>query len=84
MCVASPAAAHTPVAIGVRIWSGQTQKRKQSFASSVVSIITLTLYCGWLHVLLALFVSSAFSRLALAVTIGLLSTVLLPAKPVLW
>ena len=71
--------------IGVRIWSdGKTKDTKQGLASGVVSFVTLTLYTGWLHVLLGLLIWSAFSRVALAITILILSTVMLPPKPVLW
>ena len=77
---------HPPPPVGVRIWSdGRTKDSAQSLASSVVSIVTLTLYTGWLHILLALLVASVVSRgIALAVTLAILGTVFLPAKPVLW
>jgi len=74
-----------PAPVGVRVWSdGKTKDSKQSMLSSFVSFATLTLYSGWLHVLLALFIGSFFSRVVLAILIAIVSTVLLPPKPILW
>ena len=39
---------------------------------------------GWLHVLLGLLLASFFSRTALLILLLLFSTLLLPARPVLW
>lgn len=71
--------------VGIRIYAdGQTKDSKMSFFENVVAVTTLLLYTGWIHIVLALVVSSFFSRVALAITIALFSTLLLPAKPVLW
>lgn len=45
---------------------------------------TLTLYVGWLNVLLALMVASFYSRWALLALVLVFSTLWMPAKPVLW
>ena len=37
-----------------------------------------------MHILLGLMLASFFSRTALLILVGLFSTVLLPARPVLW
>ncbi|KAG1673426.1 hypothetical protein FOA52_002191 [Chlamydomonas sp. UWO 241] len=47
-------------------------------------MITLTLYTGWLHILLAMLIGSLFSKICFGVTVLLFSTLLLPPKPVLW
>ena len=39
---------------------------------------------GWMHILIGLFLSSFFSRGALLVFAGIMSTLLLPPRPVLW
>ncbi|KAG2439722.1 hypothetical protein HYH02_010600 [Chlamydomonas schloesseri] len=69
----------------VRIWSdGVTEHGKQSLFSSAVAMVTLFIYCGWMHVLLALVVLSFWYRWALVTVLVLYSTLLLPPKPVLW
>ena len=39
---------------------------------------------GWMHILLGLMLASFFSCTALLILVGLFSTLLLPARPVLW
>jgi hypothetical protein len=81
--VSTPPLSQQPV--NVRIYSdGKHKDSVQGLASSFVSFATLTLYTGWLHVLLGLIIASFFSRIALALLILIFSTLLLPAKPVLW
>lgn len=71
--------------VNVRIYTDADGKAKrQSFLSLCVALVTLTLYCGWMHIMIGLLVGSFFSRWALLVLVLLLSTLLLPAKPVLW
>lgn len=73
------------VFIPCRIYSdGLTKDSKQSLISWLVAVTTLTIYTGWAHVLIALIIASFFSRTALYITLALWSTVLLPARPVLW
>lgn len=72
-------------ATGVRIYSdGLSKDHKQGIISRIVAVVTLTLYTGWLHILLGLMVASFFSRAALVVTALLFATLALPARPVLW
>jgi hypothetical protein len=63
---------------------GDGKAQRQSFASLCVALVTLTIYCGWMHLMIGLLLASFFSRWALASLLLLLSTLLLPAKPVLW
>jgi len=57
---------------------------KQSFLSWLVAITTLTLYTGWMHILIGLFIAGWFNWTARYILIALWSTVFLPARPVLW
>jgi hypothetical protein len=63
---------------------GDGKAHRQSFPSLIVALITLTIYCGWMHIMIGLLLASFFSRWALATLLLLLATLLLPAKPVLW
>jgi hypothetical protein len=56
---------------------------KPSLFSSFVALTTLTLYTGWIHFLLILAIASWFSTTAFILLVGIFSTLLLPAKPVL-
>jgi hypothetical protein len=68
-----------------RIYSDDlTKDNKQSFISWLVAVTTLTIYTGWMHVLIALMLASFFSRTCLYVLLAVWSTTFLPAKPVLW
>lgn len=70
---------------GVRIYSdGQTKESQQSFLSKAVALVTLTLYIGWLHVLLILMLLSMFYVTPRYILLAIFSTLALPAKPVLW
>lgn len=73
----------TPV--NIRIYSDDlTKDHKQGLLSWLVAVATLTLYTGWMHVLIGLMLGSFFSRTCLYVLLALWSTTFLPAKPVLW
>lgn len=63
---------------------GDGKARRQSLPSLIVALVTLTIYCGWLHIMIGLLLASFFSRWALGTLLLLLATLLLPAKPVLW
>jgi hypothetical protein len=68
-----------------RVYSdGLSKDHKQSFISWLVAVITLTIYTGWMHILLGLLLGSFFSRTCLYVLLALWATTWLPAKPVLW
>jgi hypothetical protein len=68
-----------------RIYSdGLTKDNKQSFISWLVAVTTLTIYTGWMHILLGLMLGSFFSRTCFYVLVAVWSTTFLPAKPVLW
>lgn len=61
---------------GLRVYSdGRTAKYKQGLVSSVVALTTLTLYTGWMHVLLALLILSYWSKVALVLLVAIWSTV---------
>nr|QNL10705.1 acyl-CoA: diacylglycerol acyltransferase 2B [Haematococcus lacustris]QNL10739.1 acyl-CoA: diacylglycerol acyltransferase 2-2 [Haematococcus lacustris] len=69
----------------VRIWSdGQTRDSKMTWLELVVAVITLTAYTGWIHILMLLGISAVFWQVPRLILIVLLSTLLLPARPVLW
>jgi 2-acylglycerol O-acyltransferase 2 len=69
---------------GVRFYSdGMTKDFKQGWLSTAVAVTTLTLYTGWIHVMLGLILFS-WKPWVLATLAALVSTVFLPAKPVLW
>ncbi|WIA23591.1 hypothetical protein OEZ85_000302 [Tetradesmus obliquus] len=73
----------TPV--NVRVYSdGFSKDHKQSFISWAVAVTTLTIYTGWMHVLIGLMLASFFSRTCLYVLLAVWATTFLPAKPVLW
>ncbi len=55
----------------------------QSLISTLVAAVTLTIYTGWMHILLALLMFSLSGRVwAIATFLGLYATLLLPPKPV--
>lgn len=70
--------------IGKRVYSDLQPGKKQSVLSWLVAVVTLTVYCGWMNILIGLFIASFFTRYALYTLIFLWSTTFLPAKPVLW
>eukprot|EP00878_Enallax_costatus_P001857 GHUV01002015.1.p1 GENE.GHUV01002015.1~~GHUV01002015.1.p1 ORF type:complete len:329 (+),score=100.81 GHUV01002015.1:293-1279(+) len=71
--------------VGIRIYTdGFAKDHKQSFVSWLVAVTTLTLYTGWMHILIGLMIGSLFSRTCLIVLVTIWSTVFLPPKPVLW
>jgi hypothetical protein len=73
---------HKVTPLNVRIYSdGQTATSQQSAFSAAVAICTLSLYTGWIHIILALVVASCWSKVALALLVALFSTLLLPARP---
>lgn len=41
-------------------------------------------FSGWMHILIALTLGCFFSRTVLLIYLGIMSTLLLPPKPVLW
>jgi hypothetical protein len=68
-----------------RVYSdGLSKDHKQSFISWLVAVTTLTIYTGWMHILLGLMLGSFFSRTCLYLLLGIWATTWLPAKPVLW
>lgn len=73
-------------AIGKRVFADGMSglQHKQSLLSQVVAISTLFLYVGWLTILLGLLIAAFFYRWAVYALIAIFSTLLLPAKPVLW
>lgn len=52
--------------------------------SSIIAIFSLFLYCCWPQICLLLLAMSLFFRWALLLVILLLSTLVIPAKPLLW
>ncbi|GAX82788.1 hypothetical protein CEUSTIGMA_g10214.t1 [Chlamydomonas eustigma] len=70
--------------IGERIYEGLQPGQKQHFLNALVAMVTLTIYVGWMNFFLLLCISAFFSRTALYIVIALLSTLALPARPVLW
>jgi hypothetical protein len=71
--------------LSCRIYSdGLSKDHKQSFISWAVAVTTLTIYTGWMHILIGLMLASFFSRTCLYVLLGVWATTFLPAKPVLW
>ncbi|GLI66396.1 hypothetical protein VaNZ11_010188 [Volvox africanus] len=72
--------------INTRIWSdGMHARFKQGIVSRIVAMITLFIYTGWMHILLALMVLAICRRTwAIIALISLYATLLLPPKPVLW
>lgn len=80
-----PTNPHTHTQPTNRIYSdGLSKDSKQSFISWLVAITTLTLYTGWMHILIGLFIACFFSSTARYLTLAIWLTVLLPPKPVLW
>jgi diacylglycerol O-acyltransferase 2, plant len=70
---------------GVRFYSdGMTKDFQQGYLSTAVAIVTLMLYTGWMHVMLLLIVFCWVDKWVMATLLVLISTVFLPAKPVLW
>lgn len=69
-----------------RIWSDGMSgpNHKQGWLSHLVALVTLTIYIGWLNILLGLVIAAFFYKWALYAVIAIVSTVFLPAKPVLW
>ena len=61
-----------------------SKDHKQSWPSWLVAVATMTIYTGWLHVLLGLMLGALFRRWCLCVLLALFATTFLPAKPVLW
>lgn len=71
--------------VSCRVYSdGFSKDHKQSFISWAVAVTTLTIYTGWMHVLIGLMLASFFSRTCLYVLLAVWATTFLPAKPVLW
>jgi hypothetical protein len=71
--------------VSCRIYSDElTKDNKQSLISWLVAVTTLTIYTGWMHVLIGLMLCSFFSRTCFYVLVAVWSTTFLPAKPVLW
>jgi hypothetical protein len=70
--------------VNVRIYSdGQSKSSKQGLLSSAVAVTTLLMYTGWMQVII-LCLCFAWYRPVLYVLLALYSTLLFPAKPVLW
>ena len=67
--------------LGKRIYE---TNEPQPLISSTTSLLTLSLYCCWPQVCLLLIVLSFFNQWALLISIFLLSTLAMPAKPLLW
>lgn len=69
-----------------RIWSEGVQANlKQGLFSRIVAIVTLFIYTGWMHILLALMILALCRYTwAIVLLISLYATLLLPAKPILW
>jgi hypothetical protein len=63
---------------------GMSKDHRQSWPSWLVAVATMTIYTGWMHVLLALMAGVFFRRWCLYVLLALFATTFLPAKPVLW
>lgn len=81
----APCDALAPPIMPARIYAdGRNKDSKQGWASWVIAVATMTLYTGWMHVLIGMFFASFFSRAVLAAFAVILSTLLLPPKPVLW
>jgi hypothetical protein len=51
--------------VGMRVWCHLAPGERQGILSSLVAMITLTLYCGWTTVLLGLMIASWWSSTAL-------------------
>lgn len=71
--------------IGSRVYSdlgGPDQK--QGWFSWIVAVTTMTIYCGWMNILLLLCIAAIFNPWIRYLVVAIWSTVLLPAKPVLW
>lgn len=69
---------------GQRIYENLKPGDKQPFFNWLVAVVTLTLYCGWMNFFVVLIVGCLFSTVCRYVVLALLSTLLLPAAPVLW
>eukprot|EP00199_Chlamydomonas_sp_CCMP681_P002493 CAMPEP_0119107254 /NCGR_PEP_ID=MMETSP1180-20130426/9602_1 /TAXON_ID=3052 ORGANISM="Chlamydomonas cf sp, Strain CCMP681" /NCGR_SAMPLE_ID=MMETSP1180 /ASSEMBLY_ACC=CAM_ASM_000741 /LENGTH=335 /DNA_ID=CAMNT_0007092715 /DNA_START=5 /DNA_END=1012 /DNA_ORIENTATION=+ len=75
--------------VGTRVYADGQQEGKPAFSlngllSESVAVTTMGIYCGWMNILILLFIASFFYRSVLVVFVCICSTVLLPAKPVLW
>ncbi|KAI8473144.1 MAG: diacylglycerol acyltransferase-domain-containing protein [Monoraphidium minutum] len=74
-----------PQPVNTRIFSdGRTKDFKQGWFNWVVAVGTMTIYTGWMHILILLTLGCFFSRTCLMVWVAIMSTLLLPPKPVLW
>ncbi|PNH06113.1 Diacylglycerol O-acyltransferase 2 [Tetrabaena socialis] len=70
---------------GVRVYAdGIDPNQKQNPLVTLLAGITLSIYCGFMNYYFLLIIAAFFSRTALYVVIALLSTLAIPARPVLW
>lgn len=78
--------AGAPIVTGKRIFvDGMSGLgHKQSLWSWLVALVTLSVYVGFMNFLFILLALSFWYKWALYLLLALFSTVLLPAKPVLW
>lgn len=71
------------LAMNVRLWE-TPEHQPQSLLSSATALVTLILYTCWPQISLTLIALSFVSRVAFTIVVLLFSTLLMPAKPLLW
>lgn len=69
---------------GVRVWETLKPGERQPLLNQLVAIVTLIIYCGFMNYFIPMCVFAFFSRTCMYMVIFLLSTLLLPRKPLLW
>jgi len=68
----------------VRLYEALQPGEKQPLLNHIVASVTLMIYVGWVNIFAGLLIACFFSKIALYVVIALLTTLWLPAKPLLW
>ncbi|KAL6760872.1 diacylglycerol acyltransferase [Haematococcus lacustris] len=84
MGVKKPVFDHPSLKIGERVYSDLQPGQRMPILNWVVAVTTLALYCGWVNLLIMLGVAAIWLVWPRYVLVLLWSTLLLPAKPVLW
>ncbi|KAJ9507588.1 hypothetical protein QJQ45_019233 [Haematococcus lacustris] len=84
MGVKKPVFDHPSLKIGERVYSDLQPGQRMPILNWVVAVTTLALYCGWINLLIMLGVAAIWLVWPRYVLVLLWSTLLLPAKPVLW
>lgn len=72
------------IEVGKRVYSDLSPGQKQPLFNRIVAMATLSLYVGWPLWLVFWIIAAFYSRIALVSVVLVISTVFLPAKPVLW